>query len=111
MPDISDIALAPSPIRHRKVPEVAAQRLEEMIRDGTFPAGTMLPSQRELMKLFALGRTSICEALLQARRPRGCWEQKFRIEAHRAVTASPRGNLCDRLVTGRLGKARGGCAK
>jgi DNA-binding FadR family transcriptional regulator len=61
--DASDIALAPSPIRRRKVSELAAQRFEEMIRDGTFPAGTMLPSERELMKLFALGRTSIREAL------------------------------------------------
>src|SRR5260370_38377729 len=51
------------PIRREKLSDLAAQRLEELIRDGTFPTGTMLPSERELMKVFHVGRTSIREAL------------------------------------------------
>jgi GntR family transcriptional repressor for pyruvate dehydrogenase complex len=51
------------PIRRRKLSEEAAFRLEAMIRDGTFPQGTMLPPERELMKIFGVGRASIREAL------------------------------------------------
>src|ERR1700761_6594596 len=51
------------PIRRRKLSEEAALRLETMIRDGIFPMGTMLPPERELMKVFGVGRASIREAL------------------------------------------------
>jgi DNA-binding FadR family transcriptional regulator len=34
-----------------------------MIRDGTFPEGTLLPPERELMRIFGVGRASIREAL------------------------------------------------
>src|SRR4051812_19000473 len=51
------------PIRREKLSDLAAQRLESLIRDGTFPTGTMLPSERELTKVFNVGRTSIREAL------------------------------------------------
>jgi DNA-binding FadR family transcriptional regulator len=51
------------PIRRIKLSDEAALRLETLIRDGTFPPGTMLPSERELMKIFGVGRTSIREAL------------------------------------------------
>lgn len=56
------------PIRRRKLSEEAALRLEAMIRDGTFPAGTMLPPERELMKIFGVGRASIREALFALNR-------------------------------------------
>ena len=39
-----------------------------MIRDGTFPAGTLLPPERELMKVFGVGRASIREALFALNR-------------------------------------------
>jgi GntR family transcriptional repressor for pyruvate dehydrogenase complex len=55
--------LAAWPIRRRKISEEAALRLEAMIRDGTFPEGTLLPPERELMKMFGVGRASIREAL------------------------------------------------
>jgi DNA-binding FadR family transcriptional regulator len=55
--------LAAWPIRRRKLSEEAALRLEAMIRDGTFPEGALLPSERELMKMFGVGRASIREAL------------------------------------------------
>jgi len=51
------------PIRRRKVSDEAARRLEAMIGDGTFPQGTLLPPERELMKMFGVGRASISEAL------------------------------------------------
>jgi DNA-binding FadR family transcriptional regulator len=56
------------PIRRRKLSEEAALRLEAMIRDGTFPQGTMLPPERELMKIFGVGRASIREALFALNR-------------------------------------------
>jgi DNA-binding FadR family transcriptional regulator len=55
--------LSPWPIRRRKVSDEAALRLEAMIRDGTFPEGTLLPSEREIMKMFGVGRASVREAL------------------------------------------------
>jgi DNA-binding FadR family transcriptional regulator len=55
--------LALRPIRRRKVSEEAAFRLEAMIRDGVFPEGALLPPERELMKMFGIGRASIREAL------------------------------------------------
>lgn len=51
------------PIRRRKVSDEAALRLETMIRDGTFPEGALLPPERELMRMFGVGRGSIREAL------------------------------------------------
>src|SRR5438067_11459312 len=56
------------PIRRRKLSEEAALRLEAMIRDDTFPPGTMLPSERDLMKMFGVGRASIREALFALNR-------------------------------------------
>jgi GntR family transcriptional regulator, sialic acid-inducible nan operon repressor len=56
------------PIRRRKLSEEAALRLEAMIREGTFPKGTMLPPERELMKIFGVGRASIREALFALNR-------------------------------------------
>jgi GntR family transcriptional regulator, sialic acid-inducible nan operon repressor len=56
-------ALGVLPIRREKLSDLAAQRLAALIRDGAFPTGTLLPSERELMKLFHVGRTSIREAL------------------------------------------------
>jgi DNA-binding FadR family transcriptional regulator len=56
------------PIRRRKLSEEASLRLEAMIRDGTFPQGTVLPPERELMKIFGVGRASIREALFALNR-------------------------------------------
>jgi len=59
----SQAELAAWPIRRRKISEEAALRLEAMIRDGTFPEGALLPPERELMRMFGVGRASIREAL------------------------------------------------
>ncbi len=61
--DASRAPLAVVPIRREKLSEQAASRLEALIHDGTFPPGTMLPPERELMRIFGVGRTSIREAL------------------------------------------------
>jgi GntR family transcriptional regulator, sialic acid-inducible nan operon repressor len=60
--------IAPVPIRRRKLSDEAALRIEEMIHDGKFPAGTMLPPERELMAMFGVGRASIREALFALNR-------------------------------------------
>jgi DNA-binding FadR family transcriptional regulator len=56
------------PIPRRKLSEEAALRLEAMIHEGVFPKGTMLPPERELMKIFGVGRASIREALFALNR-------------------------------------------
>jgi len=57
------VAAFPSPIRRIKLSDEAAIRIEALIQDGTFAPGTLLPSERELMKILGVGRTSIREAL------------------------------------------------
>ena len=52
-----------APVRKRKLSDDVVERLEAAIRDGTYPAGDSLPSERELMALFEVGRPSVREAL------------------------------------------------
>lgn len=59
---------APVPIKRRKLSDEAVARIEEMIQDGSFPPGTMLPPERELMAMFGVGRASIREALFALNR-------------------------------------------
>jgi DNA-binding FadR family transcriptional regulator len=62
-------SLAPvRPVRRRRLWEDVAHRLEEMIQDGTYPPGTLLPPERELMRLFAVGRPAVREALFALHR-------------------------------------------
>lgn len=56
------------PISRRKLSDEVVSRLEAAIRDGTFPHGSALPSERELMALFGVGRPSIREALYALQR-------------------------------------------
>ena len=50
-------------IRRRKLSQEVQERLEADICSGRFAPGTSLPSERELMKRFGVGRPSIREAL------------------------------------------------
>ncbi|MBH0238491.1 transcriptional regulator NanR [Methylobrevis albus] len=52
------------PIRRRRVYEDVSERLEEMIRTRTLREGDALPSERELMEQFQVGRPAVREALL-----------------------------------------------
>jgi GntR family transcriptional repressor for pyruvate dehydrogenase complex len=56
----------PSPfgtVRRRKLYEEVAARIEAMIHEGQFLPGDQLPSERELMKQFGVGRPAVREAL------------------------------------------------
>ena len=55
--------VTPTPIRRRKLSEEVALRLEEMIQDSGFQPGDQLPSERDLMKQFGVGRPAVREAL------------------------------------------------
>ncbi len=52
------------PIRRRRIYEEVSDRLEEMIRSGALREGDALPSERELMEQFQVGRPAVREALL-----------------------------------------------
>lgn len=52
-----------APVRKRKLSDEVVERLETAIRSGAYPVGASLPSERELMALFAVGRPSVREAL------------------------------------------------
>jgi GntR family transcriptional repressor for pyruvate dehydrogenase complex len=55
-------------VRRRKLYEEVADQLERMIADGEFAAGDQLPSERELMRQFSVGRPAIREALFHLRK-------------------------------------------
>jgi GntR family transcriptional repressor for pyruvate dehydrogenase complex len=50
-------------VRRRKLYEEVAGRLEAMIHEGHYSPGDQLPSERELMKQFGVGRPAVREAL------------------------------------------------
>lgn len=51
------------PIRRRKLAHEVLDRLLAQMRNGDFPVGSTLPSERELMELFSVGRPAVREAL------------------------------------------------
>ncbi|MGE0004646.1 MAG: transcriptional regulator NanR [Parvibaculaceae bacterium] len=55
------------PIRPQKLYEQVAERLEARIIDRTYEAGDLLPSERDLMREFGVGRPAIREALAHLR--------------------------------------------
>ena len=55
-------------VRHRKLYEEVADRLEQMIRDGELRESEHLPSERELMRRFGVGRPAVREALFHLRK-------------------------------------------
>ncbi|MFN9773623.1 MAG: GntR family transcriptional regulator, partial [Burkholderiales bacterium] len=63
MPRATPTRGAPTPIRRRKLCDEIAERLMARIRDGELAPGEPLPSERELMDLYGVGRPSVREAL------------------------------------------------
>ena len=55
-------------IRRRKLYEEVMKGREEMIQDGQFGLGDFLPSERELMQHFGVGRPAVREALFALQR-------------------------------------------
>jgi DNA-binding FadR family transcriptional regulator len=52
------------PVLRRRLYQEVAENIERVIRDGDLAEGESLPSERELMDQFAVGRPAIREALL-----------------------------------------------
>lgn len=68
-PSASDAGpVTTEPIPRRKLHQEVLDRLIARIRSGEFPPGAQLPSERELMDAYGVGRPSIREALQQLER-------------------------------------------
>lgn len=52
------------PVRRRRIYEDVAERLQQLMLDGTLGEGALLPSERDLMEQFQVGRPAIREALM-----------------------------------------------
>lgn len=61
---VENSILQPGPIRRAKLYELVTQKLEEMIRSGELKPGDKLPSERDIMAAFNIGRPAVREALL-----------------------------------------------
>ncbi|MDZ7919532.1 MAG: GntR family transcriptional regulator [Rhodoferax sp.] len=55
--------MSTDPIQRRKLYQDVLDRLLERIRNGEIPPGEQLPSERELMDTYQVGRPAIREAL------------------------------------------------
>jgi GntR family transcriptional regulator, sialic acid-inducible nan operon repressor len=55
-------------IQRRKLYEDVADHLEKMIQTGVYETSDMLPSERDLMKHFGVGRPAVREALFHLRK-------------------------------------------
>jgi DNA-binding FadR family transcriptional regulator len=55
--------MPPEPIQRRKLYQEVLDRLLERIRNGEIPPGEHLPSERELMEFYGVGRPAVREAL------------------------------------------------
>lgn len=54
---------AKAPIQRRKLSHEVLDRLLVRLRAGEFPVGAYLPSERDLMQMFSVGRPAVREAL------------------------------------------------
>ena len=61
------IPVLDKPIRPQKLYEQVAQRLERRILDQSYSPGDLIPSERDLMREFGVGRPAIREALFHLR--------------------------------------------
>lgn len=61
--DPVDDDLEEAPIRRTRVSDQIVERLEAQIRSGAYQIGDTLPSERQLMRRFGVGRPAVREAL------------------------------------------------
>ncbi|PLZ00751.1 GntR family transcriptional regulator [Burkholderia sp. WAC0059] len=61
-------SLPVEPVRRRKLSEEIVERLQTMMLSGALKPDQLLPSERELMSMFGVGRTSVREALFTLNR-------------------------------------------
>lgn len=59
---------ASEPIVRRKLSQAVFERVLERINSGEYPPGALLPSERHLMEMFAVGRPAVREALQDLQR-------------------------------------------
>lgn len=59
-----DLTFERSPIRRSKLHELVSQKLEDMIRSGALKPGDRLPSERDIMAAYGIGRPAVREAFL-----------------------------------------------
>lgn len=64
----SGVVCAAARWRVKKLSEMVEEELEQMIRRHEFGEGEQLPSERELMAFFNVGRPSVREALAALKR-------------------------------------------
>lgn len=55
-------------VRRTRLSDEIVRRLEEAIRTGAYKTGERLPPERELMRMFGVGRPAVREALFTLRR-------------------------------------------
>lgn len=60
--------MASTAVRPRKLYEDVAENLERMIQEGEFAPADLLPSERDLMRQFGVGRPAVREALFHLRK-------------------------------------------
>ena len=56
------------PVRRRKLYEEIVEKIQELMLDGRLAPGDQLPSERDLMSRFQVGRTAVSEALFALNR-------------------------------------------
>jgi DNA-binding FadR family transcriptional regulator len=66
--DEGGFALHARPIERRRVFEEIVERIEDMLLAGDLKPGDRLPPERELMRVFQVGRSSVREALFALQR-------------------------------------------
>ena len=61
---MTSIPLKKNPIKRKRLYEEVVERIQQLIHSGEIRPGDSLPSERELMEIYRVGRPAIREALL-----------------------------------------------
>ena len=61
---MTSIPIKKNPINRRRLYEEVVERIQQLINSGEIRPGDSLPSERELMEIYGVGRPAIREALL-----------------------------------------------